>query len=163
MEREQYIRIMDFVRSKRYGTIIIYIAGKVMVYLTAVMYLLTIASLVYKEDMRFIRIIAVPAASFVVLSVYRAKYNAIRPYEKYNFKPLFPKDTCGKSFPSRHVFSIFPCQSLHSVNFVFLLYGYKLLKPAMLHKIPASAPAITSFGKCIPDITLIAARSTPII
>ncbi len=96
MEREQYIRIMDFVRSKRYGTIIIYIAGKVMVYLTAVMYLLTIASLVYKEDMRFIRIIAVPAASFVVLSVYRAKYNAIRPYEKYNFKPLFPKDRCGK-------------------------------------------------------------------
>jgi len=121
MDREQYIKVMDFIRSKRYGTSIIYITGKVMTYLTAVVYLLTIVLLVYKEDMRFIRVIAVPAAGFVVLSVFREKYNAIRPYEKYNFKPLFPKDTHGKSFPSRHVFSIFICAG--AVSFIYPLPG----------------------------------------
>ncbi len=99
MDRERYIKIMDFIRSHRYGTYIICITGRAITYLTAVIYLLTIALLVYKEDMRFIRVIAVPAASFTALSVFRTKYNAIRPYEKYNFKPLIPKDTHGKSFP----------------------------------------------------------------
>lgn len=121
MDREQYIKVMDFIRSKRYGASIIYITGKVMTYLTAVVYLLTIVALVYKEDMRFIRVIAVPAAGFVVLSVFREKYNAIRPYEKYNFKPIFPKDTHGKSFPSRHVFSIFICAG--AVSFIYPLPG----------------------------------------
>ncbi|MCI9080122.1 MAG: phosphatase PAP2 family protein [Lachnospiraceae bacterium] len=109
MDREKYIRVMDFIRSHKYGVNIIYITGKSITYLTAVIYLLIITLLIYKEDMRFIRVIAVPAASFTALSVFRAKYNAIRPYEKYNFKPLIPKDTHGKSFPSRHVFSIFIC------------------------------------------------------
>ena len=109
MDREKYIKVMDFIRSYKYGINIIYITGKAITYLTAVIYLLTITLLVYREDMRFIRVIAVPAVSFIVLSVLRAKYNAVRPYEKYNFKPLIPKDTHGKSFPSRHVFSIFVC------------------------------------------------------
>lgn len=121
MDREQYIKIMDFVRSKKYGTSIVYITGKAITYITAIIYLLTIVVLVYKQDMKFIRVIAVPAAGFALLSLFRAKYNAIRPYEKYNFKPLFPKDTHGKSFPSRHVFSIFICAG--AVNFIYPLPG----------------------------------------
>ncbi len=109
MDREKYIKVMDFIRSYKYGINIIYITGKAITYLTALIYLLTIALLVYREDLRFIRVIAVPATSFIALSVFRARYNAIRPYEKYNFKTLIPKDTHGKSFPSRHVFSIFVC------------------------------------------------------
>ena len=121
MDKKQYIKVMDFVRSYKYGIRAIYIAGRAITYLTAVIYLLTITMLVYKKDMRFIRVIAVPAAGFILLSVFRAKYNAIRPYEKYNFKPLFPKDTCGKSFPSRHVFSIFACAG--AISFIYPFTG----------------------------------------
>lgn len=117
MDREQYIKVMDFVRSHKYGTNIVYMTGKAITYLTAVIYLVTIALLIYKGDMRFIRVIAVPAVSFIVLSVLRDRYNAPRPYEKYNFKPLIPKDTHGKSFPSRHVFSIFICAG--AVNYIY--------------------------------------------
>lgn len=52
-------------------------------------------------------IVLIPAASFLLLTVIRKKINAKRPYEVYEFVPLLPKDTKGKSFPSRHVFSIF--------------------------------------------------------
>ena len=44
--------------------------------------------------------------SFILVSVIRKCIDAKRPYEKYNIKPLFVKDTKGESMPSRHVFSI---------------------------------------------------------
>lgn len=52
------------------------------------------------------RFIAVPALGFVFLSVFRAFYNAPRPYEVLAIEPLIPKETIGKSFPSRHAFSL---------------------------------------------------------
>lgn len=54
-----------------------------------------------------LKAVLVPGISFVVLSVFRYYYCAQRPYEKYGIPPAIPKDTKGKSFPSRHVFSCF--------------------------------------------------------
>jgi phosphatidylglycerophosphatase B len=51
--------------------------------------------------------IVVPAASFCLVSLVRWQINAQRPYEMYPIDPLIKKDTRGKSFPSRHVFSMF--------------------------------------------------------
>lgn len=121
MTKEQYILIMDSIRSLKYGVRTVYIAGKALTYLTAVMYISVIIRLIFLEDTRFIRVIAVPAAGFILLTVFRAKYNAIRPYEKYDFKPLIPKETHGKSFPSRHVFSVFVCAG--AVSFIYPLLG----------------------------------------
>lgn len=53
-----------------------------------------------------LRFIVVPAVGFALLSVFRSFYNAPRPYEVLAIDPLIPKDTIGKSFPSRHVFSL---------------------------------------------------------
>lgn len=50
--------------------------------------------------------IVVPAIGFAVLSVFRKLYNAPRPYEVFAIEPLIQKDTIGKSFPSRHTFSM---------------------------------------------------------
>ena len=49
----------------------------------------------------------IPAVSFVLVSLFRRWYSAGRPYELLDITPLIPKDTRGKSFPSRHVFSDF--------------------------------------------------------
>ena len=43
----------------------------------------------------------------MVVSVSRKIINEPRPYEKYGVPPVLDKDTSGKSFPSRHVFSVF--------------------------------------------------------
>lgn len=52
--------------------------------------------------------IAVPASAFVVVSVARRLINAPRPYEGPNARPaLIDKGTSGRSFPSRHTFSMF--------------------------------------------------------
>lgn len=54
------------------------------------------------------KLILTPFTSFILVSVIRIRkcIDAKRPYEKYNIKPLFVKDTKGESMPSRHVFSI---------------------------------------------------------
>ena len=51
--------------------------------------------------------ILVPGVSFVLVSLFRKNISFPRPYEVYNFVPALEKDTVGKSFPSRHTFSIF--------------------------------------------------------
>lgn len=53
------------------------------------------------------RMALVPAASFLAVTLFRSALSAPRPYEVYGFVPLLEKDTKGKSFPSRHVFSNF--------------------------------------------------------
>ena len=78
--------------------------------LTDVVYLIYPALLLYLvvcRDSRFWRVLLVPAVTFVLVSLFRKKFNAPRPYEKWQVKPLIPKDTKGNSFPSRHVFSIY--------------------------------------------------------
>ena len=54
-----------------------------------------------------LRAVFVPAVSFVGLTVIRRIINAPRPYETFDIPPVLEKDTKGKSFPSRHVFSVF--------------------------------------------------------
>ncbi len=49
----------------------------------------------------------VPGFGFVAVSMFRRLYNAPRPYETMDYTPVIHKETRGKSFPSRHVFSIF--------------------------------------------------------
>ena len=51
--------------------------------------------------------IIVPLVGFVAVSVFRYIVNRPRPYEKFDMPPVIPKDTHGRSFPSRHVFSAF--------------------------------------------------------
>ena len=56
----------------------------------------------------FVPALVVPGVSFVLVSIFRALYNAPRPYEMPGARPpLIKKDSPGKSFPSRHIFSIF--------------------------------------------------------
>ena len=52
-----------------------------------------------------VRVVLVPAISFAAMSVARALINAPRPYEVLDIVPLMHKETRGKSFPGRHVFS----------------------------------------------------------
>gem|GEM_PF-30848 len=54
----------------------------------------------------FLQALAVPALGFVLVSLMRRAINEPRPYEACGIEKLIDKDTQGKSFPSRHSFSI---------------------------------------------------------
>ena len=54
-----------------------------------------------------LRVVVTCGVPFVGLSLFRRAFNAPRPYEVFGIPPVIPKETKGKSFPSRHVFSIF--------------------------------------------------------
>ena len=56
----------------------------------------------------FVPALLVPGISIVLVSIFRSWYDAPRPYEIPGAEPpLIKKDAPGKSFPSRHIFSIF--------------------------------------------------------
>ena len=54
-----------------------------------------------------LRLILTCGVPFVLLSAVRHVLDLPRPFEVYDLEPLLPRETPGRSFPSRHVFSIF--------------------------------------------------------
>lgn len=52
-------------------------------------------------------LVLVPLVGVIICSILRNLINAKRPYEIENFDNYLGKKTAGKSFPSRHVFSVF--------------------------------------------------------
>lgn len=70
-----------------------------------VLYFGLLAVLALRRDARLMGAVVVPATVFLAGTALRAVLNRPRPYEALGFDPLFPKDTKGKSMPSRHCFS----------------------------------------------------------
>ena len=68
-----------------------------------------------------IRLILSTLIPFILLSVFRKVFDSKRPYEIFDIKPILNKNTKGKSFPSRHVFSAFVIGT--SSLFISLTYG----------------------------------------
>lgn len=74
---------------------------------TGMMYLCYPLSLIYVgiyKSTMLIKLISIPAISFVLVSLFRKFYNKKRPYE-CGIPSLLKKDTKGQSMPSRHIFS----------------------------------------------------------
>lgn len=70
-------------------------------------YLFYLAFLFVQRRGQLLPAVVVPGIGFVLLSLYRSRVNAPRPYEVLNIIPIISKKTKGHSFPSRHVFSVF--------------------------------------------------------
>ena len=84
------------------------LANRLLTYAGYVLYPLLLVLVAASGDVAWLaRTIAVPAASFAAVTLVRARLNRPRPYEVLGIDPLIHKDTQGKSFPSRHVFSMF--------------------------------------------------------
>lgn len=57
--------------------------------------------------LRLVPLAGIPAVAFGLISLFRRRFNAPRPYERCAFTPLIPREGVGRSFPSRHAFSAF--------------------------------------------------------
>ena len=107
MTKEQYERWSTPIARRSGGPRILKGVNTFLTRLCYVCYPLLLLALALRRDGRFWRVLLVPAAAFVLVSLFRSRFNAPRPYQVLDIHPLIHKDTQGKSFPSRHVFSVF--------------------------------------------------------
>lgn len=107
MTEEHFKRMTDCIRKRKIMVVILSGLDKMITAITFLCYPLLLGYLFIEKDPFLFQAVVVPAASFVIVTLFRKMYNAKRPYEVYDFEPVIQKNTLGKSFPSRHVFSIF--------------------------------------------------------
>lgn len=107
MTEEQFQIMTENIRNRKAMAFFIGGLDKMITAITFLCYPILLGYLFLSKSELLLPAIAVPGVSFVIVTLFRKMYNAKRPYEVYDFEPVIQKNTLGKSFPSRHVFSIF--------------------------------------------------------
>lgn len=107
MTKEQYIKITKPLRDNPERARQVKNLNHILTGLVFLVYPLYLLMLLIEHNPWLSRAVIVPLDSFLIVSFVRAVINAPRPYEKFGIPPVLEKDTMGKSFPSRHVFSVF--------------------------------------------------------
>ena len=107
MTKRQYEKITVPLRKHPHSIQVVKTLNKAATILVYFAYPVLLLALALHHDVRLWKVLLTPAISFILVSIFRNSFNAPRPYEVLNIVPIIHKDTKGKSFPSRHVFSIF--------------------------------------------------------
>ena len=107
MTKETYRKLTGIIREHPKRIRMTHFLNQLLTAFVFALYPIFILLLFARKNPFLLRAILVPAISFVLVSVFRRLINAPRPYEKFDMPPVLEKDTRGKSFPSRHVFSVF--------------------------------------------------------
>ena len=106
MKKETYVKMTRPFREHAKMAQGLHIANKLCTLTMYLAYPLLIGYMLFvQKDASVARMIIVPANSFVLVSAFRYLVNRPRPYEAFGVSSVIAKDTKGKSFPSRHVFS----------------------------------------------------------
>ena len=100
-----YTKLSQWFKAKKIRLTLLTFIYKAFPNIVLITYPLLLGYLIFMRDPRLLRCITVPLGVFITLSLIRKYLNFQRPYEKYNITPLFPKNTKGNSFPSRHTAS----------------------------------------------------------
>ena len=107
MKKDTYLKMTRPFRENAKLARSLHIINKIITYAMVLLYMGLLAYYACNQDERLIRAIIVPLDSFIIVTVFRYMLNRKRPYELFDIPPVIQKDTAGKSFPSRHVFSAF--------------------------------------------------------
>ncbi|MFR6259086.1 MAG: phosphatase PAP2 family protein, partial [Anaerovoracaceae bacterium] len=105
MKRETYEKMMNTVESSEVMLNSVLMVNKALTRLSYIIYPIFLLFIAVKKEPELIKAVLVPAISFIIVSIFRYLCCSPRPYEVFDIPPLIKKDTRGKSFPSRHVFS----------------------------------------------------------
>ena len=107
MTQEFYEKISAPFRKSPKGVAILTDLNAFLTGITFLAYPELLLVLLIRGDRRFLPSLIVPGIAFLLITLLRRAVNAPRPYEVLDIAPLISKDSKGKSFPSRHAFSIF--------------------------------------------------------
>lgn len=105
--QEWYGHIASKIENKPIFLRLLRAFNRFMTIVMPIVYLTLLATTYFQEGLgkQVCIYVFVPASGFVILSLFRKKINAPRPYEEWDIKPLLDRDSPGQSMPSRHVFS----------------------------------------------------------
>lgn len=107
IKREQFLKSINKIKSNNTLYKFVRFNYKFVPFSIFIGYPILLCYLLFTKDIRIIKVVVIPLVTFIGVTIMRILINRTRPYEKYNFTPVFPKDTKGKSFPSRHTASAF--------------------------------------------------------
>lgn len=107
MTRDSYLNITGKLRGNPKRVRIIKGINRILTGFVFLIYPLFLLVLFLEKHTFLVRAVLVPAVSFLLVTCLRQVMNVPRPYERFAIPPVLDKDTKGKSFPSRHVFSVF--------------------------------------------------------
>ena len=127
MTKEQYIKVTQFLRNDPQKVQAVKIGNRILTGLVFLCYPIFLLYLLWRKDVWLAKAIIVPMNSFLLVSWVRMIINAKRPYEKFGIPPVLEKDTIGKSFPSRHVFSVFIIAMTFFYQFPWLGVGFMII------------------------------------
>ena len=99
--------LLKKVYASRRASLTLRLISHLAVLLSVLSYALLLAVSFTRSPLNALKLIAITAIPFLLVSAMRRLINAPRPYELYDFYTLPPKEKRGSSFPSRHVFSGF--------------------------------------------------------
>ena len=130
MNKDFYRKLHDFVMEHDWLHKLVTGGVKLLPGIVYAAYPLLIGYLAVWHRAKLLRGILVPAIGFLLVTVLRAWINAPRPYEAMDIPAVTPKDTRGKSFPSRHA----ACGSVIAVTAIFTapVLGWVLLAISLL-------------------------------
>lgn len=100
-------KIIDYLRKHEKLLKVILFLNDAITKITYVTYILLVVIKLLTEPLEAVKVLYAAGIPYIILSVFRVIINTKRPYEVYEFTPLINRKSTGKSFPSRHVFSIF--------------------------------------------------------
>ena len=106
MQKSTYDSMMEWFEQRPRCAKAISLVNKAITYAVYVAYPSLLVWLACTGSPLLLRAVLVPFISFVLVTVVRKLINAPRPYEVFGRSSVIPKNTKGKSMPSRHVFSI---------------------------------------------------------
>lgn len=125
--QEKYSKRMKYMAEHPKAALLLHRINRVITAVVFCAYPLLLLWLLRNRDSALADAIIIPLDSFLILSVFRYLVNRRRPYEAYGVGPAIPKDTKGKSFPSRHVFSAFVIAMTYLFFFPYSWCGICLL------------------------------------
>lgn len=106
MTAENYKWVIGFFNKYAFRRSFILFVVKYFPIINVITYVGAIILLFFFDKSKLVRFVAVPAITFLVVTIFRAAVNAKRPYDELDFTPLIEvKHGKGKSFPSRHTAS----------------------------------------------------------
>ena len=131
MTKEKYIQITGPFRDDPHKARLLHRITKGLTYAVMGAYGLLLGYDVWNQNPILARHLIVPMNAYVIVSVFRYVVNRKRPYERFDLPPVIVKNTKGKSFPSRHVFSAYMIAMTFLLATPWTLAGCALLLAAV--------------------------------
>ena len=107
MNKDLYLKCIEFFRQPGWRSNLLFFMSKFVPVVIANIYIIICVLVLIGNPILLARIVGVPLAAFVLVTVLRKVINKKRPYEVYDFHPIRfdHKIKQGQSFPSRHCVS----------------------------------------------------------